>query len=357
MKYLLGILFLGYLSLLRAQDTLLLFHPTAYNLELFNTLSSSGLLDLDGYHVLGVYHEREAYDYEKSREFLSREGSKGYSIVALPGPLHEDSLFCSNSCSAAFRALFSASRAAFFMGGPDIPPAAYGQKLNLLTAVTDPFRHYLELSYLFHLLGGSKDPEWIPFMEQQPDYLVNGICLGMQGMNVASGGTLVQDIPTLVYGIRNVEDLLVLPENQLHRNYHDRMVQSCTKPTSYHFHRIRIKEGSFLDLAEPGSWGEPMVLSSHHQAVGRLGTGWEIAAASMDGKIIEAIGHAQYPHVFGVQFHPEKPGLFNPDIVHLRTCGDSISFHQTLSTCSASEAFHRAYWEHLGRILQLIRLR
>ena len=40
--------------------------------------------------------------------------------------------------------LFSISKGALFMGGPDIPPAVYNESVHLLTSVTDPFRHYCE---------------------------------------------------------------------------------------------------------------------------------------------------------------------------------------------------------------------
>jgi len=358
MRWMPGIIFLFSVLTLRSQDTLLLFHPTAYNLQLFMTLSSSGLLNLEGYHVLGVYHEQENYDYTESRAFLTDEGRDDYSLRSLNGPSEIDSLFCLNACSEVFWELFTCSRAAFFMGGPDIPPALYGKKMHLLTRVTDPYRHYLEISYLFHLLGSYEDPDWVPYLEQEPEYLVSGICLGMQGMNVATGGTLVQDIPTEIYGIWNLEDLLLFPDDRIHRNYRNMAGPMCTNATSYHFHRVHIEPGSFM--AQDGSAGQihPRVLSSHHQAVGIQGKGWQVAASSMDGKIIEALEHDKYPHVFGVQFHPEKPGLFDPEIVHLQTCSDSISFYQTITSAKGgSETFHREYWRNLGRILQLIRLR
>ena len=68
-------------------------------------------------------------------------------------------------------------------------------------------------------------------------------------------------------------------------------------------------------------------------------------------KIIEAIEHEAYPNVIGVQFHPEKPGLFDPDIVHPRSCEQSISFHEEIKG-SDSYTFHKFYWKHLGKILQ-----
>jgi putative glutamine amidotransferase len=327
-----------------AQDTLLLFHPTAYN-----------LLDLEGYHVLGVYHAREAYDYGEAREWLSAHPGSPCSIREVSCELGAQELFGQNDCSGIFRKLFNNSRGALFMGGPDIPPELYGEKVYLLTRVTDPFRHLLECSYLFHILGGTQDPGWIPLMEENRDYLVSGICLGMQTMAVATGGTLVQDIPTEVYGIWNAEEVLSLPPDQIHLNYEDMLLSDCGSPTSYHFHRIQPVKRSFLSKGLGyHRKALPLVLSSHHQAVEIPGQDWRVAATSMDGKIVEAMEHIDYPHVVAVQFHPEKPGLFDPSIVQAPSCGDSISFGERIKGTD-SFAFHKAYWHYLGKNLQKLR--
>lgn len=335
-----------------AQDTLLLFHPTAYNLELLRQLSEEHILDLDGIHVLGVFHSQEAYDFNRSRSFLNEHPEIPFSLKQVEGTLRPATLFGVNECTADFKSLFESSIGALFMGGPDIPPLIYHEPVHLLTVVTDPFRHYLEASFLFHLLGGYQDPDWEGFLVRNPSYVVSGICLGMQTLNVATGGTLVQDIPTEIYGIWEAEELLSLPPDQLHRNYQGMIHPGCTQPTSYHFHAVRLESEGFLSRKlgiDPSV--HPLVLSSHHQCVERLGKGWKIAAASMDGRIIEAIAHTEYPHVFGVQFHPEKPGLFDPAVVHPLNCTEQISFHDRIIG-SASYEFHLAYWKYLGQLLQ-----
>lgn len=43
----------------------------------------------------------------------------------------------------------------------------------------------------------------------------------MQTMNVATGGTLIQDIPSEIYKLQYVEDVLKLDPARLHRNYHN----------------------------------------------------------------------------------------------------------------------------------------
>ena len=57
----------------------------------------------------------------------------------------------------------------------------------------------------------------------------------------------------------------------------------------------------------------PLVASSHHQAVKNLGKDMLVAATSMDGKVIETLLHKKYPNVIGTQFHPEFYTLHDPD--------------------------------------------
>jgi len=334
------------------QDTILLFHPTAYNLEVIRKLEDEKLFPLDGYHVLGVYHAGENYDYSNSEAYIAQKGKSLFSLKEISEKLVPDNIFRENSSTRTFKELFECSRGALFMGGPDIPPEVYGEEVHLLTSVTDPFRHYLELSYLFHLLGGRQNKGWTGFMEEDGDYLVNGICLGMQTMHVATGGSMVQDIPTELFGIWMAEDILALPADQMHRNYMDYLSAGCEDPTSYHFHRIKLEPAMILSSGIGFSANTaPLVLSSHHQAIEKPGPEWEIAASSMDGRIIEAIQHSTYPYVQGIQFHPEKPGLFDPSIKHPESCGSTINFQEAIKN-NDSYAFHVAFWKQLGKILQ-----
>ena len=48
-----------------------------------------------------------------------------------------------------------------------------------------------------------------------------------------------------------------------------------------------------------------MVNSMHHQAVDRIGEGYETLAASEDG-VVEAIQHRGHPVRLAVQWHPER---------------------------------------------------
>jgi putative glutamine amidotransferase len=339
---------------LTGQDTLLLFHPTVDNLHVILQLSKNNVLDLNGIHVLGVYHGKEKYEYRLSREFLAGQPDLPFSLTACESELSPDHLYKKNGCSDTFFRLFQHSVGALFMGGPDLPPEIYQEPVHLLTVVTDPFRHFFEASYLFHLLGGDQNSAWTPFMDKNAKYLISGICLGMQTMNVSTGGTLIQDIPTELYGNWLADQVLASPSDQQHRNYADKLNVGCAHPTSYHFHPIRLKDNTFITSnsgIDPGL--NPLVLSSHHQAVEKLGQGWQVAATSMDGKVVEAIGHVKYPHVFGVQFHPEKAGLFDPSVRHPTDCNNDINFMETIAG-TPSYGFHLTYWKYVSEILQEI---
>ena len=100
-----------------------------------------------------------------------------------------------------------------------------------------------------------------------------GICRGLQVLNVALGGTLIQDLP---------------PERTaLHQGGEDV------------FHPIRTAPGSLLAQC----FGpELLVNSAHHQGVDLLGAQLNATAWAPDGTI-EALEHTALPAV-GVQFHP-----------------------------------------------------
>ncbi len=91
-----------------------------------------------------------------------------------------------------YRKIFEHSEGTVFFGGPDLPPEVYNEKTSLHTSIYDPYRHYFELSFLFHLLGGYQAEKFEPLLKEDPDYLIYGFCLGMQTMNVATGGTMMQ---------------------------------------------------------------------------------------------------------------------------------------------------------------------
>jgi len=331
--------------------SILLMHPTVGNLETFHYLTENNILTLpEDYKAIGVYHESAAYDYQKSAAFLAEKQITNISLYGFQENLSTEDLFSSNPFTNQFSELFSNSSGAIFFGGPDIPPAVYNEPTLLLTSITDPHRHYLELSFLFHLLGGYQDETYIPLLNDNPQYSILGICLGMQTMNIATGGTMYQDIPTEIYGIKTVENLLAQPAHRQHRNYNTNLRPDADLFRGS-FHPIRVMPGSQLQSLLGGPEETPNVLSSHHQALKDLGKGWRVAATCMDGIIVEAIEHEEYINVTGIQFHPEVPLLYKDEpLLLIPDEKNNKSFRKTFPKASG-ENFHFEFWEFVGRKL------
>lgn len=107
-----------------------------------------------------------------------------------------------------------------------------------------------------------------------------GICRGLQVLNVALGGSLVQDIPDQWPGA------LV----------HDADDETIVR------HPIRIEPESRLIQIVGAATVE--VNSYHHQAIDRLAPGLTAVAWAPDG-VVEAVEGREWPFVLGVQWHPE----------------------------------------------------
>lgn len=152
-------------------------------------------------------------------------------------------------------------------GGDDCDPAAYGAERHpTVEPVMDPRRQSNDLT----LAKLARERE-IPTL---------GICLGLQVMNVAAGGTLVQDIDSqFETEIRHASE----PED---RGRHDVIVEKGTR------------------LGEILRDRELNVNSSHHQAIGTVGEGLRVTAHAPDG-IIEGLEDPRHPFYVGVQWHPE----------------------------------------------------
>ena len=305
--------------------------------------------------LVAVYHE----EAERSRQGIARvlesiERPPLVEVETLAGALDAGNLFQKNECSDAFYRLFKSSEAAIFFGGDDIPPVAYGQKTSLLTGISTPMRHYFELSFLFHLLGGSQNPGFKPFMEERPGFVVYGFCLGMQTMNAAAGGSLHQDIPSEVYRLRYVEEVLEQESAARHRNYH-RQLDPRADLFWCHLHPIRfIPDGWFVEKMKRTAQEQPLICSSHHQAVNELGKDLVIAAASLDGRVVEAITHARYPNVLGVQFHPEAFAIYDSAGARRRLSPAdtaAVTLHDYLKEKNSLD-FHQAFWRTFSALLQ-----
>ncbi len=335
----------------REKNTLLLMHPTVGTISTITSLIESGIFPLENYNLKGVYFAEENNDYSASENYI-RENNLSIILEKVDQSLEPDHLYEKNPCSPVFEKLFNESSGVVFFGGPDIPPYIYGEKTSTLTVIYDPYRHYFEASFLFHLLGGFQDKKFVPLLDRNPEYLVVGFCLGMQTMNVATGGTLIQDIPLEVYNQQFVEDILSLPVDNLHRNYSNNIPDTASLFWG-NIHPIKIVDNSWIvkqGIANADLL--PGVVSSHHQAAEKTGMNLKVAATSTDGKIIEALEHEKYPNVIGFQFHPEVPDIYQYDNSYKSSSsGTPFSLRTAIEKASGYE-FHLAIWKKFAEILK-----
>ena len=335
------------------KNRVVLLFPTVRGLENFIYLIENKIINVPDLELIGLYHADESYDYNKSVEFLEKNEYPYIHLHKVEGDLEPGNLYKENACSDEFYKIFKNSNAILFQGGWDIPPVVYGGKTNLLTSIITPERHYFDVSLLFHLLGGKQNPEFTPYIEENPDYIIFAFCLGMQSLNVATGGTLYQDIPSEVYGQKNVEDILDSDTEQMHRNYW-RNLSVDKNLTGGHLHSIRIVENKFfMNELKLKTDDFPLIYSSHHQAVRNPGKDLEVTATSMDGKIIEAMSHKKYQNVIAVQFHPEKAGLYNPEEKYKITPEDPepVSLSDILEKKDKTN-FHRKFWNYFSKLVK-----
>ncbi len=168
-------------------------------------------------------------------------------------------------------------------GGPDIDPARYGDTyVHSETYGIDPDRDQFEID-LFHAALQRETP-------------VFGICRGIQVMNVALGGTLIQDIGTEHPGAAEIG----------HRQ-HERGLKATAVG-----HEVSAVDLTSLPIFGNNDLG---VNSFHHQAIRDLAPDLIPVAHSPDG-LIEAVVMRGNSEVFGVQWHPEL--MFERDDAHLR---------------------------------------
>ena len=153
-------------------------------------------------------------------------------------------------------------------GGEDIHPSRFGQE-NYASGEIDPARDEAEFA-LFQLYLERKKP-------------ILGICRGHQLINVALGGTLLQDIGDPLHLFHTRGDL---PNDRIHPVY------TCKGSFLYRYYGLSFS-----------------VNSSHHQVVDRPGDGLKAVAWSESG-LIEALEHTSLP-IHCVQWHPERMSYAN----------------------------------------------
>ena len=161
-------------------------------------------------------------------------------------------------------------------GGSDIAPAYFGQEPHPALGDIDPERDAAEVSLLQRAFD-SEDP--MPVL---------AICRGIQVLNVAAGGTLIQDIPSQV------------PAALQHR-------QSTSAPVVTH--TVYLTPGTRLcGILETD---EIRTNTHHHQAVDRVADGFRVSARAADG-IVEGLEKPDARFIVGVQCHPERLAVKYP---------------------------------------------
>jgi putative glutamine amidotransferase len=170
---------------------------------------------------------------------------------------------------ATLDALWERIDALVLIGGWDVDPALYGQPRHPKTENVSVARDTPETGLVRRALT-----------DRLP---VFGICRGLQVLNVALGGSLVQDIAD------DVDTSLVHAQKE---------------PRDVATHEVRVAAGSRLH-AIVGAHGLA-VNSMHHQAIGRVGDGLREVAWAPDGVVegLELPGDDRF--VLGVQWHPEE---------------------------------------------------
>lgn len=157
-------------------------------------------------------------------------------------------------------------------GGSDVDPALYGEERHPKVTQVVRERDDFELALARETL--------------ERDLPLLAICRGHQVLNVATGGTLIQDIPFQVSRAVDHD-----PERERWETAHEVLVLPGTKLRAL-LGRDRVA-----------------VNSSHHQAVKDLGRSLVVSARSLADDVIEGIEAPDRRFALGVQWHPE--GFWN----------------------------------------------
>lgn len=335
-----------------AKINIVLVNPSSWSLNSFLYLVNEKIVDIDDVRWWVVYDSKSRDRYNGGQSLLDNCPALNIQLQILPEELKGEQLFQENELTDDFRKIYRESDGMLFFGGGDIPPVSYREKTRLLTGIDTPHRHFFELSLMFHLLGGYQNENMVPFLEERPKYVVYGFCLGMQTMNVATGGTMIQDIPSEVYNLDYIEDILELDPNQLHQNYWGKLYAEDGL-SGNHFHQIKLlPDRFFVTQFNMERDFHPLVHSYHHQALEKMGKNFMVVATSMDGKIVEAIHHNTFANVLGVQFHPENYQLFkaseksykySPADTANRSAYKILEEHQSLD-------FHNSFWRYFSNL-------
>jgi len=158
-------------------------------------------------------------------------------------------------------------------GGGDIDPANYNETRHPKTNDPDAARDAFELE--------------LARLAIESDLPMLGVCRGLQVINVAGGGTLIQDIASEV---------------------NHPLGHQVDAPLYAIAHEVWVSSSSTLAkaMSEELDGGEVLQVNSrHHQAIRQTAPGFEVSATAPDG-VIEAIERPASRYCVAVQWHPEN---------------------------------------------------
>jgi putative glutamine amidotransferase len=161
-------------------------------------------------------------------------------------------------------------------GGEDVAPTRYGEQALPSVVEVDPGRDEFELG----LVAAARTRN-MPIL---------AICRGVQLLNVAYGGTLVQDIPSQLTGA--LEHRLSVPPHQPYSLAHEVWIEKDSL-------LLKLMRERLIDL------DTCEVNSRHHQALKTVASGLFVSATAPDG-VIEAVEDPAARFCLGVQWHPEN---------------------------------------------------
>ena len=328
--------------------------PTAKQIRNVEEMVEKNLLHIKKIKLLCIYHEDEWTNYTSSYKYKKDNVLSWVTFVKIRGEVKPNKLFTENKWTTQFKKIFEKSDGIIFTGGADLLPSIYGKETYLLTDPSTPVRALYEISFMFHLIGGHQNPGFVPFLESRKEYPVLGLCLGSQVMNVAAGGTLVQDIPSEIYELNTMDKVLKQDQDRIHSSTYIKQLNPLEKNLSPAFHKIRFRKNSeFVKKMRMKPFDTPHVLTSHHQAVKKLGKHLMVSATSMDGRVVEAIEHRRYKNVIGVQFHPENYILYKKGRYFRCKPGMPLNFNlrDFLINNPPSMIFHQNIWKWFSQSL------
>lgn len=212
--------------------------------------------------------------YSMSKNYVHSLIAAGAAPFLMPVALGND----------AIRHFYEMCDGILLAGGSDCDPQLFGEPKHDKTAGIDDDRDRAEI-----LLT-----QWAV----ADDKAVFGICRGMQMMNVAMGGTLIQDIPSQ------------WPTNLVHSAY----AINPDPPRDGVSHAAQFAAGS--RIAQIIGVPEAGVNSFHHQSVKRMADGFVPTSTSPDG-IIESFEMPNKRFSLGVQWHPEDMAAGRDDMMNL----------------------------------------